>query len=211
MTGCLRLFGCGGFGALGQTLQLGLVLDEVLISVGLGYDVVAELQAQQSKLLVDLHQAGFLLGIELGTVVDKRLVGLGEQSHLFRRQTERLTLVIDGLHALEEGLVQQDAIVQVAQEGRYLLCDLVPLVIAVSLQHVEEDAGDAVELQTGAVQRYDGVFKRGLLAVVVDSVHLGFLLLDSCLKSRHEFLQFDLVECRYGIRSRAFILARTSN
>ena len=45
MTGCLCLFGCGGFGALGQTLQLGLVLHKVLISVGLGYHVVAELQA----------------------------------------------------------------------------------------------------------------------------------------------------------------------
>ena len=147
----------------------------------------------------------------MGTVVDERLVGLGQQSHLLRRQTQRLTLVIDSLHTLEERLVEQNAVVQVAQEGRYLLGDLVPLVVAVSLQHVEEDSGDAVELQAGAVERYDGVLKSGLLAVVDNSVHLGFLLLDSCLKSRHELLQFDLVECRYGIRSRAFILACTSN
>ena len=146
MTGCGCLF-CGcGFSALGQTCQQCLIGNEAFdsIAVGLGYHVIAELEREESQLFVDLFETLFLVFRQVSAVVRKRLIGLGHKAHLLGIETQLVTLVIDELHALEELVVEDDSIAQVAQHRTYLLCDLVHLIVAVSLQHIEEHTLHAV-------------------------------------------------------------------
>ena len=146
MTGRLCLFCRCGFCALGKTCQQCLVRNEALYSlaIGLCYYVVAELKRKQTQLLVNLFQTLFIVLRQISSVVRKSLVGLRYQSHLLGVQTQLLTLVVNGFHTLEKGVVQNNTVAQFTQHRAYLLGNGVHLIIAVCLQYIEENTRHAI-------------------------------------------------------------------
>ena len=79
------------------------------------------------------------------------LIGFGHEAHLLRIKTQLLTLVINELNTLEELVIEDDAVAQLAQHRTHLLCNRVHIVITVCLQHIEEHTYYAIQQQTRSV------------------------------------------------------------
>ena len=200
MTGSSSVLGSSRLGALGQTFELRLVSNEELTVVRLGNDVTSELQREQVELLVDSFQAFLLLSRQVGTVVGKTLIGLGQQPHLLGCEVEALALVIDSLHAGEQFIVEDHVRRQLGQHRADLLGDSVHLVVAVGFEYVEEHTRHALQQLAVAVEGYDSVLKRRCLGVSHDGVYTGFVLTDSLLKGRQVMFGLHLIERRHAKR-----------
>ena len=211
MTGSFSLLSGSSLGALGQALELLLVGDETLAVVGLGHYVLAELQGEQTQLLVDGFQALLFVSREVGAVVGEALVGLGEQTHLFGRETPTVAMVIHILDAGKECIVEDDRRRELREHRADLLGDSVHLIVAVGLQHIEEHAAHTVEQQTAAVEGDDSVLKGRDLAAVDDSVDLGFVLTNSLLEGRQVMLRLHLVKRRHAVRGLGLNKQRVSS
>ena len=71
MSGSLSLFSRSSFSAFRQSFEFGFVFDKILVRIGLSYDIVAKLEAEQAELFVDLSESRFFVCGQVGTVVDK--------------------------------------------------------------------------------------------------------------------------------------------
>ena len=200
MTGCRSFFCSRSLGTLRQTFQLRLVFHKILVGVGLCHHVVAELQGQQRELLIDSFEALFLVLRQVGAVVCKGLVGLRHKAHLLGVETQLLTLVVNKLHALEEFVVEDDAVAQLREHRTHLLGDRVHLVVAVRLEDIEEHALYAVQQKACAVERHNRVLEGRLGFVIHDGIYLRLVLRDSRLKSRQIVLVLHLIKSRHAIR-----------
>ena len=141
---------------------------------------VAPLLLQVGDGLVNLFHAGHLLVAEQGTLAHKLLVGLLQELLLLAR--ERLVfVVVDGLDALEQLLVEGYLVAEVGQHGCHLLLYLGNLRCLVGTDEGEEDAADAAEGLATLLVGQDGVVESGGFGVADDLLHLLPLLLDVIL------------------------------
>ncbi len=176
--------------------EIGLVVDDHLEGVCLGEDVLAELDRQRRQLLVELAEAGLAGGIEERAAADEVLVGVLEEEKLLAVELELVALVVDGLHAGEELLVEADVVAVGGQHRRGLAGQGLELVVRVGPLEGAEDGVDLGQEDPGAVERGDRIFEGRLLAVRDDGVDLGRLEADPLLDGRQKVLVLDQVERR---------------
>ena len=164
--------------------------------VGGVQDVLAVFELQQGEFLFEPGVGLLVFGPEQRAAAHEALVALLQELALVGRQVQRVASVVDGLDAREKRLVERYVHVEVGQQGRDLLGDLLHPVVALGFEQVEEDAADAVQAGAGEFERLDGVGEVGRGRVGGDGVHLGLAGLDGRPEGRQIVFLADQVEAR---------------
>ena len=115
------------------------------------------------------------------------------------REVECLAGVIHGFHALEEGVVEDDAVRQFGEHRRNLLSDGIHLIVAVGVKDVEEHAHHSVKQGTRTVKGSDGVLEGRSFGVSNDSGYLRFVFSNGFLEGGHIVLRLHFVESRHAV------------
>ena len=165
--------------------------EDLLVVVSGLEDILRETEGEGGYLLVQLTEAG-LLGLgHIGAGADKAFIGLGEEAELFGVEAESLALVVDGLDAGEEFLVEGDVVVVGREERGHGLGDGVHLGAVLALAEVEEDAADVLEELSAVLVGEDGVFEGRGFGVAGDGVDFGLLAGHTLLEGRHVVFGLD--------------------
>ena len=170
-----HLGGSGDVG-LGQTCQLGLLLDHHEGVVGLVQQVLREVKLQHCKAAVQLTQASLLFVVEVGTAIDKAVVDVFQHFLLLCAQLLGSLILIDLLDTLEEGLVEVDVVAVGREEGRQLLLQGTGLVGRVARREGAEGATGTAQQAATLVEGGNGVGEGRLVGRGDDGLNLGLLL-----------------------------------
>ena len=201
MTGRSSFFGRSSLSRLGQTGQLFLFGNKTLTSIRLGHYILTKTQTEHSQLAIDLFEALFLLCRQVGSVIDKRLIGLGQQTHLLWCESQIVAFIVYSLNAGKKGFVHHYSVVQLTQTRSDNIGYRIHLGVTIGFQYIEECAAHLLQEHTGAVQSFYRIGKCRCIEVIDDSLYLGLLTSDTFLKGRHIVFQLYLVESRYSIWS----------
>ena len=183
----LRCQGGGFTGCLRQSVQLCLVGDVQVECLVLLQQVLRELQAQHGGLLRQFPQFLFSCLVEQGTATYESLVAVVEQHLLLGSQLAVVQVYL--ADSLKQAWVQPYIVGMLCQDGLYLLCQRIHLVVGLSTQQVEEHGAHARQQVIVALillRVDDGVVEGRLLRVVdslfyllvvaADAFHEGFLV-----------------------------------
>ena len=141
----------GGNLRIAQARQRVLILGDVSRILGGGEQLGGEGVGESGLLFVELLQFG-LVGIrEVGAGVHKFLVVELDQAQRFRIELQRIALLVDRVHALEQLGVEKDRVLMRGQPGRLEVLHFLQLGIQVR-------SGDAVECGHHAVEQLAGLF-----------------------------------------------------
>ena len=162
----LGLVGSLGDARLGQAAKARRVLDYDFEGVGGVEKVFVECQIEVGKLGVDGLEFLFLVGIEEGAVANEALVIFLYGAALVG--LEALAVVVDGLDALEEGVVHGHLVAELRVCRIEFLGDFYHLGRRVRLVEGEEYHGHAVEDFARTLKGHDGVVEGWSLGVVDD-------------------------------------------
>ena len=179
-----------------EALQVLLVREVEGEGVGGIQHVLAVFELQQGEFLFQPGVSLLVFGPEQRAAAHEALVALLQELALVGRQVQRAPAVIDGLDAREQRLVERDIHVEIGQQGRDLLGDLLHPVVALGFEQVEKDAADAVQGGAREFEGLDGVGEGRRLRVGGDGVHLGLAGLDGRPEGRQIVLLADQVEAR---------------
>ena len=196
----LQLFGLGFVGGQvqrrrGKSLQPGGVGEVQGVGIVGLQRVVPEGECQVGQADTQLVEALFVSLAQVGATVDKTIVGVFQQLPVDGSQCLQL-IVIDGLDALKEFLVQMDAVGEFGEHRLHPVGNVVHFGGAVALQDVEENLGDTVQHPAGMLQGHHSVVKGRGLRVVADGRDVRLGLTDTHFKGRLVMLQLDLAERR---------------
>ena len=175
-----------------KTGEVLFVVDEELVLVGFGEDIVAKAQTQCRQIGVDLPQA-FLVGFgELGAAIHEIEIGLLQEPHLLRVELELVPLLVDRFDTLEELRVHEDVVAEGRAHRRHLLGDRLNLVVGLRTGQGVENAGHLVHQLPGGVQCLESVFKGRCLRVLRDGLDLRTLFGNGPFEGRQVVLFVDL-------------------
>src|SRR5262249_46311876 len=93
-----------------QTGQGSLVSRHIRALPGGSEEFGTEGIGEACQFFIELLQFGFVGLAEFGSGVYKLVIGVLEQAQRFRIKLERVTLVVDGLYALEQACVEVDCV-----------------------------------------------------------------------------------------------------
>src|SRR5690606_29284579 len=119
-----------------------------------------------------------------------------DQPHRLGIEAERLSRLVERLDAREQIAVQRDSVAVRGKLRRELGLYLLPPVVRIRADKVEENGRRAIEQPAGALESDDRVLERRRLAVRRNRVDLGELLGHAALERRGEVLVLDPVERR---------------
>ena len=128
--------GCCLTSCFRQTVQLFLISDMQDERLVLFQQVLRELQREHRSLFGELTQFLLSLLIEQGTTSHKTIVAVVEQHLLLGCELTVMTMYI--LNAFKQFLVQSDIVGMLCQDGLYLLCQRIHLIVRLSTHQVEE-------------------------------------------------------------------------
>ncbi len=186
-----------------QAGQLGLVVDDHGRRSGGGHQAGVELGGEGGLFHVELAQAR-LVGVgQLCASAHQAVVVMLDQALLHRVQLQRVTLVVQRLHAGEQLRVEVDFVLVRGQLRGDVFLDLLARFGAIGLDQAEEDARHAVQGLAAALHRHDGVVEGGRLGVVGDLADVGQVLAHAFFEGRRVVAVLDLVELRRLERQRA--------
>ena len=113
------------------------------------------------------------------------------------RQAQRIGRLVERLDPREKLRVGQDGHAMLAQHGRDLALDLLPLVIRVRGCKIEENGADFLKAAARSFQRLNRVREGWRLGVTGDLLHLGQMKPHRFLEGRHEILVANRGEGRH--------------
>ena len=139
---------------------------------------------------------------QVGSAALKGLVCIFKQLLLVRVQTQALTLVVDGLDALKELIVQGDVHGVLCLHGGNFLGYLLELIGGIGLKEVIEYGAYLAYKAARVLKGLDGVLERGGIGVVDNGVNLLLALLEGLLKGGKVVTVLNLVKlgCAVGQR-----------
>jgi hypothetical protein len=179
-----------------QALEIRLALQHELVGFLVGQHVLGELRAEAREPLGDGGQPLLVLRPEPGARADEDGVVAVEDAGLFGAETQAVAPVVERSHAPEQGLVHEDAVAVLGQDGRHVALDRLEGVVGVRARQVEEDAADPLEAQPAPLHGLDGVGEAGLLPAARDGGDLGLLLRQGGVEGRPVMLRRDALEGR---------------
>ena len=165
-------------------LQRHLAAVGQLLAVGVGglEHVLCKAHGERGNLLVQLAEAGLLVGRYVGAVAHEAFVLLLQQPHLLAVQAEAFALVVDGFDTLEELGVQRYVVAVGREQGGDGLLDGVHLVAGVARGKVEEHGADLLQQPAAVFVGQHGVLEGRRLGVVHYGVDFGLLPLHALLE-----------------------------
>ena len=171
---------------LGEALQVFSGLQHELEGLFRRKDILRKRRMKFSETGSDFRHARFSGFIEERARADKPPVIFLEETPLLGREAQRIGRLVERLDPRKKLRVGQDGHAMLAQHGRDLALDFLPLVIRVGGGKIEENRADFLKAAAGSFQRLDGVREAWRLGVAGDLLHLGQMKPHRFLEGRHE-------------------------
>ena len=189
---------------LGQARKLLAGVDHREHRIDLVEHILAELGLKLRQFRIDGPQPFLLLFGEFGAGTDELAMGLFHEAQRFGVEVQRLAIVVEGLDALEQRAVEQDAVAVRGQLRRDLHLDCLHLVVGMRRHQAEENARDTVQNLARQFHRYQRVPDRGRLVLIDDGVDLRQVLGHAGFERRQVVAVVDPVERRILQKQGAF-------
>ena len=167
--------------------------------VVLGEDVLPELHGRERQFLVNRLQTRLLPGVEQRSGAHEIPVGLLQQTALLGVESQRGTLVVDGLDPLEKFPVETDFVSVGRHPGHYLLLQHLHFGGVLRGAEHPEDQLDLRKHLSRSVVGEDDVLERRRVVVRRDGVDLGLVQRHAAFERGQEVRRLDLVEGRHAV------------
>ena len=158
--------------------------------------ILPELGGEPRQPLADGGQARLRLGRQPRAGASEFEMIALEHPRLFGRKPELVLVGLERVDALEERLVHIRGAVEARQDRRDLALDRLQFIIGRRAGEIEEDAGDAIEAATGALERLDRIGEGGRRRVGGDGVDFAPRVFERRVESGAEVGRLDAVERR---------------
>ena len=162
--------------------------------------VFPETESQFRKPAVYLLEFGLLFGGQIGSRPDEIFVNLLHQTFLQPVEPRRIAALVHLPDAVEQFLVEHDAVIMLRQHRRDLLLYGLHLRIGVSGRHAPEYLLHARKHLPGVVEGENGVLEIGLLRILRNGLYLFPMELHGLPESRHIVRYLDFIERGNAVR-----------
>ncbi len=185
---------------IGQAGEIVARLEHQREGLFIGEHVLRELRAERGEPLADLGEPRFDLRRKARAGAAEGEMMAFQDAALFGVEAKRIALLIDGIDAREERIVQMDLGVMPGEERRDLALDRLDRVIRMRMREIEEDGRDTAERAPRTLQRGDRIFEIGRRGIFRDGRNLGPMFGEGRRKRRTIMIGRDAVERRNAKR-----------